>query len=648
MHDIFDFLSSKLKINPNNRNWYIPRGDVIFTIMSTVGAYIYRLEVLDGAGEYYSSLPWLLILSLIIKPIIFTIFKMYRTKWENASICDFVILFLAISGSSALMAVFTLIVFTDSVFSSLPRSIVIIDWILSVFFIGGLRIGPKAFYKWSKELKNKRGLVKDKLGSEDNFLIKNIDKLLIIIVFLYNMAYLLFGEVISVHDGFGWDGRVYRNITKSFGSAILFSKKLDAYSIQRIFPSAIVHFGLKLFQFPLMDEYVLLGFKILNILLLLVSAWTFIRIANELNFSISGKLLCFIGLFVNFASSKQFFYYPVLTDQMAFTLGLLMLYYFLKKNRAGLITTTLIGSFTWPLLIYYGIILYIFPRKDSSALHKNKKFSYVILITSMLLLLAAYIWIYIIRNSQMPDSSKQINYDYVLISILCSMIYVFLGIKSLVNAIGIPKTQDLKKSISIPRIISGLVTLILLKIFISSLAADQETSLSTISFIERVLISSIVMPFNFYIAHVVYFGPIIYLVTFLWKPLTRIVGRYGVGMFLFISVNFILSLFSESRALIPAFSFFVILTISAMEEYRWPKWFYWGFGIIAFIFSKIWLPLGSIQMGGGYFEFPYQWYFMNYGPWMSDQMYAVQGFFILVSGIIFFIIIKEIIHLQNR
>jgi hypothetical protein len=117
---------------------------------------------------------------------------------------------------------------------------------------------------------------------------------------------------------------------------------------------------------------------------------------------------------------------------------------------------------------------------------------------------------------------------------------------------------------------------------------------------------------------------------------------------LFIAVNFILSLFSESRALIPAFSFFVIFTVAVLEEYKWPGWFYWGFGIVSFIFSKIWFPLGSKQLLGGYYEFPYQWYFMNYGPWMSDQMYAIQGIFVLVSGIIFFIIIKDIIHLQNK
>ena len=643
-----DFLTSKLKINLNNRNWYIVWGDVILSILSAIGAYIFRLELVEVLSNYYSSLPWLLLSSLTFRLIIFYIFGIYRIMWEYARIRKFILIFLAITISSVLIAVIMQILLANNVFISFPRSILLIDWVLSLVFMGGLRFGPRVFYKLSNKPKNKESLVKSIHGSEVNILIKNMDKLMILIVFLYGFAYLLFGKVISVHDGFGWDGQVYRNITKSFGSALILSKKLNAYSIQRIFPSALVHFGLKLFQLPKTNEVILSGFRIINFLLMLCSVYIFVKITNELKFSITGKLLCFLGLFLNFAISKQFFYYPVLTDQMAFTLGLLILYYFLKRNNMGLIITTLVGSLTWPLMIYYGLLLYIFPRRDDIVFHKRKKLSLLISILAVLILSLGYVWVYFIRNIQMPESSIQINDTYVFISIFCSIIYIFFGFKNLMDEIGIPDFQKIKESISIARIFTGLLFFVLVKVFVNFLSGDSSTSLSTISFIERVTVSSIVRPFNFYIAHVVYFGPIILLITFLWEPINRIVQRYGLGLFLFIVVNFILSLFSESRALIPAFSFFVLFSVAAIEEYKWPSWFYWGFGIVSFIFSKIWLPLGNIPLSGGYYNFPYQWYFMNYGPWMSNQMYAFQGFFVLISGIIFFIVIKEIIHLQSK
>jgi hypothetical protein len=568
--------------------------------------------------------------------------------WVYASIRELKLIFFAVTVSSALITVIMQILLANNVFVSFPRSVLVIDWILSILFVGGLRFGLRIFFEVGENPKNKGRIVRVIHGLEDNILIPGTDKLMIIIVSLYGIAHLLFGKVISVHDGFGWDGQIYRNIVKSFGFSLTLFKKLNAYSIQRVIPSGLVHFGLRLFQLPLTNEFILLGFKILNILLMLVSVYTFVKIANELRFSIAGKWICFFGLFMNYAISKQFFYYPVLTDQMAFTLGLLLLYFFLKNNTIGLLVTTLIGSFTWPLFIYYGLILYIFPKRDSAGFHISRKLSFFISIFAALILLFGYIWVYFIRNIQMPESSLQINESYVFISIFCSIIYIFIGINNLLCEIEIPNIHKINKLTSIVRVITGLLILVMVKLLIRFLSADGATSLSIITFIKRVAISSIVRPFNFYIAHVVYYGPIVLLITILWRPFNRIVSQYGLGLSLFVAMNFILSLFSESRTLLPAFSFFVILTVAAVEEDKWPFWFYWGFGIVSFIFSKIWLPLGKIPLSGGYYKFPYQWYFMNYGPWMSDLSYAIQGTIVMISGFIFLKIIKEILHLQNR
>ena len=46
-------------------------------------------------------------------------------------------------------------------------------------------------------------------------------------------------------------------------------------------------------------------------------------------------------------------------------------------------------------------------------------------------------------------------------------------------------------------------------------------------------------------------------------------------------------------------------------------------------------------MGGDLLQFPFQYFFMNHGPWMSNQMYIVQGIFVLATGIILFVMIKS-------
>ena len=67
-------------------------------------------------------------------------------------------------------------------------------------------------------------------------------------------------------------------------------------------------------------------------LLMLISVSFYIKIADEMKSSIKGKWAGFFAMFLNYVVSKQFYYYPVLTDQMAFTLGLLLLFFYIRNK----------------------------------------------------------------------------------------------------------------------------------------------------------------------------------------------------------------------------------------------------------------------------------------------------------------------------
>ncbi len=139
-----------MKINLNIRNRYILLGDMILSVISVVGAYILRLELIEVFSNYYLSLLWLLLFALTIKPITYYFFGLYRRMWVYASIRELKLIFSSVTISSALITGVMLILFANRVFVSFPRSVLVIDWILSILFVGGLRFGLRILFEGSK------------------------------------------------------------------------------------------------------------------------------------------------------------------------------------------------------------------------------------------------------------------------------------------------------------------------------------------------------------------------------------------------------------------------------------------------------------------------------------------------------------------
>jgi len=107
-------------------------GDMVLSIISVVGAYILRLELIEVFSNYYLSLLWMLLFTLTIKPVTYYFFGLYRKMWVYASIRELKLIFIAVTVSSALISVIMLILFANRVFVSFPRSVLVIDWILSI------------------------------------------------------------------------------------------------------------------------------------------------------------------------------------------------------------------------------------------------------------------------------------------------------------------------------------------------------------------------------------------------------------------------------------------------------------------------------------------------------------------------------------
>ncbi len=121
------------------RNRYILFADIFLVIIAVLGSYALRLEMGAAYFFYLPSAYWMLGAALIIKPLIYYFFGLYRRMWIYASMQEMRLIVTAVTAASILLSTVMLSLFTLGAFYGFPRSVLVIDWLVSVLFVGGIR-----------------------------------------------------------------------------------------------------------------------------------------------------------------------------------------------------------------------------------------------------------------------------------------------------------------------------------------------------------------------------------------------------------------------------------------------------------------------------------------------------------------------------
>lgn len=130
------------RIKQGIRNRYIFIIDMVMIVVCLVVSYLLRFEFnLALAGMYLSSAIWMLVLCLIIKPLVYIRFGLYRHLWAYASIDELRLIVMAVATSSVSVTLIMLLLQRLNVFTGFPRSVPIIDFLLSLLAVGGIRMG---------------------------------------------------------------------------------------------------------------------------------------------------------------------------------------------------------------------------------------------------------------------------------------------------------------------------------------------------------------------------------------------------------------------------------------------------------------------------------------------------------------------------
>jgi FlaA1/EpsC-like NDP-sugar epimerase len=117
-------------------------GDLFLIIVSGLGSFVLRLNLGLRLADFTLQIVVMIGISLVIKPILYYQFGLYRRIWVYASIQELKIIAIAVTTASILVSV-VITVLSITVFKEFPRSVLVIDWLLSLLAVGGLRFSSR-------------------------------------------------------------------------------------------------------------------------------------------------------------------------------------------------------------------------------------------------------------------------------------------------------------------------------------------------------------------------------------------------------------------------------------------------------------------------------------------------------------------------
>jgi len=477
-------------------------------------------------------------------------------------------------------------------------------------------------------------------------------QLFILIVFCVLDYY--FGERIPVNGGFGFESfGIFKPIIINFNQ-FFFGHKIDSYAIQRILPFALVHLFMKGFRLTFTDGNILKVFTLYQLLIQLTGVIIWSKISKHLKISTKGYWLGFIALFISFHSIKADFYHPISYDRTALVLSLASCYFYLTNKVFSLFVVSVLGLAVWPTNIVVSLILLLFPVWFKWIPNKIKQnhFWFRDVTTLLIFLTSTAFFSYVYFNH--PSIPAGISPPVRLLlpfSIIFTGLYLSIANRILITNV----TQSFSTHLSsvnrkwLFRLFPACCLLFAFLFLVKFLPdTSQPPHLSFSQFLINHTLCATSRPFQFFIAHSLYFGPLFGLI---WPKFNKFCARFtefGLGFTLVIALGIGLLSNSESRTAINILPFFIVPLILTLEDLN-PSWNkVVTIGILSIVFSRFWLPLNfpvsklepSIQgfypMVGDFQRFPAQLFFMNFTPWTANNVLLAQTILVLFVSIYLF------------
>jgi FlaA1/EpsC-like NDP-sugar epimerase len=131
-----------MRVLIRNRNfWLMLATDVVMIGLAYYFAYLLRFEG-EIPEPFFTNFTKTVFLVIPIKIAFFFLFDLYRGMWRYTSVLDFINILKAAAVASISLIVLFYFLFSTQGFS---RSVFILDFILTLGFIAGVRLGIRIF-----------------------------------------------------------------------------------------------------------------------------------------------------------------------------------------------------------------------------------------------------------------------------------------------------------------------------------------------------------------------------------------------------------------------------------------------------------------------------------------------------------------------
>jgi hypothetical protein len=221
------------------------------------------------------------------------------------------------------------------------------------------------------------------------------------------------------------------------------------------------------------------------------------------------------------------------------------------------------------------------------------------------------------------------------LSLILSALYVYSGSAVLLKGIN---WRTWMGSLTLGGAAIAAAFVVLVKTPVYLWANHSLRAVSTLGTIDHTVSHSVAKPLVFMVSHPMYFGPMFLLLVFCFKPFSRMIRGYGIGLVLVIWMGVFTSSNPESRQSIPSYVIAGPFLGLLVDKLALPGRFLWLTVALAMASTRVWMRMNLPAYDDfQYQRFPFQNYYMMLGPWMSNQMYLLQGAIVLVAAALLFV-----------
>ena len=114
-------------------------GDLILIVVCVIGSFVLRVPLGARLYDFRFQILTMIGVALIIKPLVYNQFGLYRRVWAYASIRELKLIAIAVTTASISVSIIVSLISTLMVAKDFSRLVLVIDWLLSLLAVGGLR-----------------------------------------------------------------------------------------------------------------------------------------------------------------------------------------------------------------------------------------------------------------------------------------------------------------------------------------------------------------------------------------------------------------------------------------------------------------------------------------------------------------------------